>query len=128
MDVVLGVAELAGPQGPSGPKGGDEETMWDRNCPVTSGYSYGARVYAAGPPAGYVGMDVGPPCNDPDCGPYPTPSNFCDFYHFWSNHSGGALFCMADGSVHFLSYSMAQATLNALSTRAGGETPDMSGF
>jgi type II secretory pathway pseudopilin PulG len=40
---------------------------------------------------------------------------------FGSNHAGGALFAFADGSVHFLSDSMARQTLQAFCTRAGGE-------
>lgn len=45
----------------------------------------------------------------------------CDFFHFWSLHSGGANFAFADGSVRFLKYS-AEAILPALGTRAGRET------
>jgi len=48
----------------------------------------------------------------------------CDKYHFWGLHSGGANFLMADGSVHFLSYSV-QPVLVDLATRAGGETPEL---
>ncbi len=47
-------------------------------------------------------------------------NNQCDMFHFWSPHSGGAHFLMADGSVHFLSYSAAPI-LPALASRAGGE-------
>jgi prepilin-type processing-associated H-X9-DG protein len=53
-------------------------------------------------------------------GPYYTPANFCDFYHFWSNHPGGAYFVFADASVRFIPYSAA-ALMPALATRAGGE-------
>jgi prepilin-type N-terminal cleavage/methylation domain-containing protein/prepilin-type processing-associated H-X9-DG protein len=45
----------------------------------------------------------------------------CSQSHFWSMHDGGANFLLADGSVHFLSYT-ADDVLPALSTRAGGET------
>jgi prepilin-type N-terminal cleavage/methylation domain-containing protein/prepilin-type processing-associated H-X9-DG protein len=47
-------------------------------------------------------------------------ANPCDQLHFWSLHSGGANFLMADGSVHFLSYE-ADAILPALATRNRGE-------
>lgn len=47
-------------------------------------------------------------------------NNQCDMFHFWSPHSGGAHFLMADGSVHFLRYTAAPL-LPALASRAGGE-------
>jgi prepilin-type processing-associated H-X9-DG protein len=46
--------------------------------------------------------------------------NQCDLFHFWSLHTGGANFLLADGSVHFLTYS-ADPIMPALTTRAGGE-------
>jgi prepilin-type N-terminal cleavage/methylation domain-containing protein/prepilin-type processing-associated H-X9-DG protein len=40
---------------------------------------------------------------------------------FGSGHSGGANFCLADGSVRFIQDKMPIATLQALCTRSGGE-------
>jgi prepilin-type processing-associated H-X9-DG protein len=50
----------------------------------------------------------------------------CDTLHFWSWHSGGANFALADGSVRLIPYSISAATLQALATRAGGETVSVS--
>ncbi len=48
-------------------------------------------------------------------------SNQCDAFHFWSPHYGaGGYFVMADGSVHFITYSAAKI-MPALATRSGGE-------
>lgn len=47
--------------------------------------------------------------------------NQCDMLHFWSPHLGsGAHFLLADGSVHFLTYSAAPL-MPALASRNGGE-------
>jgi prepilin-type N-terminal cleavage/methylation domain-containing protein/prepilin-type processing-associated H-X9-DG protein len=58
-------------------------------------------------------------------GPYAfgegTILNPCDQFHFWSLHSGGANFLFADGSVHFVNYSVGQPIITGMSTRAGGE-------
>ena len=40
---------------------------------------------------------------------------------FQSHHSGGSMFCMADGSVKFLTQTIDQRTYNALGSRNGGE-------
>jgi prepilin-type processing-associated H-X9-DG protein len=48
-------------------------------------------------------------------------NNQCDALHFWSLHSGGANFVMADGSVRFVGYEMIPGMQRAMSTRAGGE-------
>jgi prepilin-type N-terminal cleavage/methylation domain-containing protein/prepilin-type processing-associated H-X9-DG protein len=48
-------------------------------------------------------------------------SDNCSFNHFWSYHTGGANFALADGSVRFISYAAATTTLLQLSTYAGGE-------
>lgn len=50
----------------------------------------------------------------------------CDTLHFWSYHSGGSNFSMADGSVHLIPYLIDATTLNGLATRAGGETVSLS--
>jgi prepilin-type N-terminal cleavage/methylation domain-containing protein/prepilin-type processing-associated H-X9-DG protein len=52
-------------------------------------------------------------------------SEFCDAFHFWSPHLGGATFLFADGSVHLIPYSAAPI-MPALATRSGGETPSLS--
>ena len=45
----------------------------------------------------------------------------CDLFHFWSLHPGGAHFAYADGSVHFLAWSVDRAIIPALATIDGGE-------
>ncbi|HVU89729.1 MAG TPA: DUF1559 domain-containing protein [Pirellulales bacterium] len=47
--------------------------------------------------------------------------NGCDQDHFWSLHSGGGNWTMADGSVHFIGYEISSAVLDELSTRDQGE-------
>jgi hypothetical protein len=47
--------------------------------------------------------------------------NACSFNYIWSNHIGGSLFLMGDGSVRMVNYSVSTTTLNAASTYAGGE-------
>lgn len=51
-------------------------------------------------------------------------NSFCDFGHFWSNHSEGASFAFADGSVRFITY-RTRSLMNALATRSGGEIVDL---
>ncbi len=47
-------------------------------------------------------------------------------YGFGSHHPGGCHFVYADGSTHFLVETISQHILEYLTTRAGGETIDMS--
>ena len=51
----------------------------------------------------------------------PTPLEWWDVISFRSRHPGGAHFCMADGSVHFVSEQIDYVLYQQLSTRAGGE-------
>jgi prepilin-type N-terminal cleavage/methylation domain-containing protein/prepilin-type processing-associated H-X9-DG protein len=58
-------------------------------------------------------------------------ANFNDWqnlYSFRSRHEGGLNFAFADGTVHFIQQSIALTTYRALSTIAGNEVVDMSGF
>jgi prepilin-type N-terminal cleavage/methylation domain-containing protein/prepilin-type processing-associated H-X9-DG protein len=50
--------------------------------------------------------------------------NQCDQFHYWSLHSGGANFCLGDGSVRFLSYDTNPVVQRAMATRAGNEVFD----
>ncbi len=49
---------------------------------------------------------------------------FLHLQHFWSWHEGGAHLTMADGSVHFMTYSLDYETFTHLATRAGSEQID----
>ena len=51
-------------------------------------------------------------------------SGFAEFVTFRSDHPDGAHFAMADASVHFVAETIDPATLDALSTRAGGDVID----
>jgi prepilin-type N-terminal cleavage/methylation domain-containing protein/prepilin-type processing-associated H-X9-DG protein len=51
--------------------------------------------------------------------------NPCDQFHYYSLHPGGANFLFADGSVHFLSYSIANDVLRAMASMNGGEFFDL---
>jgi prepilin-type processing-associated H-X9-DG protein len=47
-----------------------------------------------------------------------------DSNHFWSFHTGGANWLLADGSVRFLPYSASALTI-PLASRNGGEPVDL---
>lgn len=51
----------------------------------------------------------------------PDKNAWWDAMGFRSNHRGGANFCMADGSVHFVSDKIDMVLYRALATRNGGE-------
>jgi prepilin-type N-terminal cleavage/methylation domain-containing protein/prepilin-type processing-associated H-X9-DG protein len=51
----------------------------------------------------------------------PRPDDWWDVMSFRSLHPGGAHFCLADGSVRFVSETVAYPLYRALSTRSGGE-------
>ncbi len=50
-----------------------------------------------------------------------SPPRQCDGYHFWSYHTGGGNFAVADGSVRFFQYSAGPTIITAMSTRAMSE-------
>ena len=70
----------------------------------------------------YPAQPNGQPC---PVGPYSfgpgNINNQCDQFHYWSLHSGGANFLMGDGSVRFMTYSVGDPVMSALSTKSGGE-------
>lgn len=48
-------------------------------------------------------------------------TNRCDLYHFWSNHTNGANFALADGSVRFIAYTNGPNIVPIMATRERGE-------
>lgn len=53
---------------------------------------------------------------------FPINGSLSSAQHFSSRHTGGASFCFADGSVHFVSQHIDSQLLESLGTPAGGET------
>ena len=51
----------------------------------------------------------------------PIPDVWSLVMGFRSRHPGGATFCLADGSVHFVSETIDRTLYRALSTKDGGE-------
>ena len=66
------------------------------------------------------GTFIFPGCPSPGIYKPGNVNNPCDSNHFWSNHTNGANWLFGDGSVKFIAYAGAAATL-PLATRAGGE-------
>ena len=52
----------------------------------------------------------------------PSPGDWPNVMTFRSRHPGGAQFCMADGSVHFVAQNINHPLYRSLCTRDGGET------
>ncbi len=108
-DVVLGTAEEFSPNGFA-----SELSQRNSSCSTTTfavGPDFLAKYDSPGPPA---------------VGNFQTPSNYCDFMRYWSNHSGGAQWAFADGSVRFIPYSSTRnmrMLIRAIGTKNGSNKP-----
>jgi prepilin-type N-terminal cleavage/methylation domain-containing protein len=75
------------------------------------------------------GWSPPPPVPPPGVTPPPPPVPWADFFPYYqlrlaafgSGHHGGANFCLADASVHFVSESISLSVLQAYCTRSGDE-------
>ena len=95
---------------------------------VTS-FDSGVFYYPIGTGGGRGGHLVGDPCPAFIVTSPTLPTDYCGYWHPYSFHTGGFNAAFADGSVHFLNYSVARqlpdgsmSVMEALATRAGGET------
>jgi prepilin-type N-terminal cleavage/methylation domain-containing protein/prepilin-type processing-associated H-X9-DG protein len=70
---------------------------------------------------GSLGTCAIPPNQNTPYGGGDIYSGWPDLYSFRSRHTGGLQFAFADGSVHFISQSIALTTYRALASRNGGE-------
>jgi prepilin-type processing-associated H-X9-DG protein len=101
------------------------ELSWiDCNCfrPWTRGWGGGNTNAAAG-----QAKNIDQVAGTLNQTPYNGTSNFNDV-SFGSQHPNGANFCFTDGSVHFLSRSIAMTTYLSLASRNGGEVIPDSGW
>ncbi|HEY8504568.1 MAG TPA: DUF1559 domain-containing protein [Gemmataceae bacterium] len=112
-----------------GIRDGTSNTLLVGERPPSSDLVYGWWFAGSGPEPRFGTTDVVLGVNEkpqPDSPPErfrPGALNDPDLehaWHFWSLHTGGGQFLMADGSARFFSYSSAEL-LRALATRAGGE-------
>jgi prepilin-type N-terminal cleavage/methylation domain-containing protein/prepilin-type processing-associated H-X9-DG protein len=95
---------------------GLENLKWPSNCRLYPSIMWGNSRWAIGYPGISWGTTYGVYnstrlVNDSD-----------EWFTFRSDHSGGANFAFADGGVRFIPESVSPQTLDALATRAGGET------
>jgi prepilin-type N-terminal cleavage/methylation domain-containing protein/prepilin-type processing-associated H-X9-DG protein len=86
-----------------------DDVVWGMNSLSSKFYSSGAPNYTTCPTPAFYRQPF-------------FQKNLCNYDTFWSFHSGGANFALGDGSVRFVPYNTSPAVMNAMSTRAGGET------
>ncbi len=114
---------------------GSSNTLMVGERPPTDGLVYGWWFAGAGDSPHFGAADVvlgvherkGSPGATPDPGfrnGFMNDPGLLHQFHFWSLHPGGAHFLMADGSVHFLSYSVNKNVIVALASRAKNEVVD----
>jgi prepilin-type N-terminal cleavage/methylation domain-containing protein/prepilin-type processing-associated H-X9-DG protein len=98
------------------------EDVWNADI-ATQGYFYplyGGGFAWAHPVEATLTCALPPNARKPDGTPY-TSTDWPNLHGFKSRHTGGVQFAYADGSVHFISNSIALGTYRALATIAGEE-------
>lgn len=116
---------------------GSSNTLLIGERPPSEDLVYGWWFAGAGPPPNFGATDVvigvneikNPGASPPDRDTF-RQGSIVDpgqdhKWHFWSLHPAGTNFAFADGAVRFIGYDIGQPTINALSTRAGGEIPTL---